>query len=612
MAAPVVKLSEIRAKFPMYDDVPDEQLVIAVRSKFYPDIPLPKFSAMIDRDTQRAKLQKEATDEMSGVDTFLAGVGKAFSDAGQGVKQLFNGASRSDVDETKKLDAGLMATTGGMTGNVAGNVALAVPTVAIPGAAGLRGAAATGAALGGIQPVGTDDSRLLNMGIGAGAGAAWVGLARGAMGAAQGARALAEPFTKGGRARIAGRTIQRFADNPASVAAATSRPTVTGARPTLAEQTGDAGLARLQDSLRSVDPQIENQIGARLRENNAARVDALRNLAGADGARDFAVANRAGTAQQLYGDAFNALPDAVPLSPSQSRELKTLLRSPAIQAASKDARAIAANEGTNIGPANASGSIRGMHHMKMALDDAIEAAMGAGNKNKAKSIITARDRLVSFIEELSPDYKAARVTFANMSRPINQMDIAGEVAQRSLSSGSDLSGNPMILRNALMRVMGDEPALIHRATGGRQQALSDVLEPAQLNMLRAIASEADRAGAVATAGNGPGSATAQRMASQNVLRQIVGPTGLPQSWAENALANTVIGKPLNLLYGGVAEPKIQQALAQAVLDPDAARAVLQAAQSGAITLPPGTIRQLIDQAARVSVPALAVSQPVGR
>lgn len=607
-----IKMSEIRAKFPMYDDVSDEQLVIAVRSKFYPDIPMPKFAAMIDQDTQRAKLQKGITDEMSGVDTFRAGFGKAFSDAGQGVKQMLGGASRADVDETKRLDAGLMSTTGGTAGNVTGNVALAIPTVAIPGTAGLRGAAAIGAALGGIQPVGTDDSRLLNMGVGGAAGAGGVALTRAAIGAAQGARALAEPFTEGGRARIAGRTIQRFADNPASVAAATSRPTITGARPTLAEQTGDAGLARLQDSLRSVDPQIENQIGARLRENNAARVNALRNLAGTDGARDFAVANRAGTAQQLYGDAFNAIPDTVPLSPSQARELKTLLRAPAIQAASKDARAIAANEGTNIGPANASGSVRGLHHMKMALDDAIEGAMSAGNKNKAKSIIAARDRLVSFIEELSPDYKAARVTFADMSRPINQMDIAGEVMRRSLSSGSDLSGNPMILRNALMRVMGDEPALIHRATGGRQQALADVLEPAQLNMLRAIAAESDRAGAVATAGNGPGSATAQRMASQNVLRQLVGPTGLPQSWAESALANTVIGKPLNLLYGGVAEPRIQQALAQAVLDPDAARAVLQAAQSGAITLPPGTIRQLIDQAARVSVPALAVSKPVGR
>jgi hypothetical protein len=403
--------------------------------------------------------------------------------------------------------------------------------------------------------------------------------------------------------------LQRFADDQTRLAATTSKPTITGARPTLAEQTGDAGIARLQDSLRSVDPQINNQITQRLSDNNAARVNALRTLAGEDGARDFAVANRDAIASMLYGDAFNV----ANLGTARERELRTLLRSPAIRSAMTDARAIAANKGTNVGQSNATGSIEGLHTMKMALDDAIDAAKSAGNNNKAKGIIAARDRLVGFIEELSPDYKSARVTYADMSRPINQMDVAAQLLKRGLSNGSDLSGTPIINRNALLGMMKDEPALIRQATGRNVGgSLQGLMEPDQLAMLKAVASEVDRAGAVATAGNGPGSATAQRMASQNILRQLVGPTGLPQSWAESVLANTMIGKPLNLLYGGVAEPKIQQALAQAVLDPANALAVLQAAQSQGIQLPPTVMRELLAQVARNAPASVALSQPNGR
>ena len=47
MAAPVVKLSEVRARFPMYADLSDEQLLIGVRKQFYPDIPMAKFAGMV-------------------------------------------------------------------------------------------------------------------------------------------------------------------------------------------------------------------------------------------------------------------------------------------------------------------------------------------------------------------------------------------------------------------------------------------------------------------------------------------------------------------------------------------------------------------------------------
>jgi hypothetical protein len=72
------------------------------------------------------------------------------------------------------------------------------------------------------------------------------------------------------------------------------------------------------------------------------------------------------------------------------------------------------------------------------------------------------------------------------------------------------------------------------------------------------------------------------------------------------LANTFIGKPLNLVYGGVAEPRIQQALADAVLDPAKARVLLDAVRANKVQLPPSAVAQLTAQAARLSAPVAAV------
>lgn len=609
-----IKVSEIRAKFPMYSDLSDDQLLSGIRQKFYADIPMPKFAALIDYDTQREGLQKEITDEAGAVGNFRAGMGKAFADTARGVGQLVGlGPDRAEVDEIKRRDAGLTNTTAGAVGNFVGQVAPAVATVAIPVAAGLRGAAAIGAGMGAAQPVGTTDSRIQNTAIGGAAGAGGVAAGRLLGGVASGAKALIDPFTQKGREKIAGRTILRFADDPMAVRRATGARTPTGAVPTLAEETGDAGLSRLQDAVRSLDPQIENRVGQRLRDNNAERVGTLQGLAGNSATRQAAVDAREATAGLAYRKAF--VRDALKLNPRGEKEVAALLEMPAIQAAMKQAQAIAKNKGVDI--ADPAGSAQGLHYIKLALDDAYSAAGGGGGtaaqKNAADGIKAAQKRLVNFLEDLRPDYKTARTEYARMSKPINAQDILEEVAKRGTSNLSDLSGNPRLQANALAGAMRDEPALIKRATGRAGiNALSEVLEPNQLNMLRTVAAEADRTAAVASAGAGPGSPTAQRLASQNVLERLIGPTGLPTSWAESALANTVVGKPLNLIYGNVAEAKIQQALADAVLDPAKARQFLAAAQKQGLKLPDNAATRALMQIARTSAPAALVSQPEGR
>lgn len=136
------------------------------------------------RGRSAAPARIDPTEGMSGLQKFAAGAGKAFVDIGRGVKQLSamgplneEGRKRqqdiqAEIDESKRLDAPLMARGAGRAGNIAGNVAASIPLAAVPGANSLVGAAAIGGATGAVQPVASDESRGRNIAVGAAGGAA--------------------------------------------------------------------------------------------------------------------------------------------------------------------------------------------------------------------------------------------------------------------------------------------------------------------------------------------------------------------------------------------------------------------------------------------------------
>jgi len=571
---------------------------------------------------QRIAAQMEAdrklydpTKDMSSFERTVAGYGSAVPRAIRGVRQylpeMLGGLSGEEVAQANALDKPLLDTTAGNVGNIAGNIAAFVPTVAIPGAATLRGAGAIGAAQGLLTPEEKSSDRLLNAGIGAAAGAGGVAAVRGLTAAAQGAKALVDPFTDAGRTKIAGRMIERFADDPAQVAAAKGLKSITGAVPTLAEETGDAGIARLQDAIRASDPQIANRIGQRLADNNAARVGSLQTLAGDSSKRAAAEGAREAATKDLYTQATKA-------AYTVDGKLSELLDRPAVKQALTRAKTLAENQGRKVDfdvtptnafrgmgvPDNNTRQITGqsLQDLKMAMDEMLTDPASGFTGKAGNTIKDLRGQLLNWMEGANPAFKQARTTYRDMSKPLSAMDIGDEVARRATSNTSDLAGNPRMQANALMGMLRDEPGLIERATGrkGVGQSLSDVLTPEQLNLLRSVAGETDRTAAVASAGAGPGSATAQRMASQNILQQLIGPTGMPKSWADSAIANTVIGKPFNLIYGGVAEPKIQNALAEALLNPEAARKALASARPGSPRIPDNTLTELLRHSARVT------------
>ncbi len=96
-------------------------------------------------------------------------------------QRFYNQATDLDgrIEEAKKLDKPLMDTAGGKVGNLIGNVALAAPTMMIPGANTVTGASLIGAAFGGATQDGSLAERAKAATFGAAGGAAGVGLGKG-------------------------------------------------------------------------------------------------------------------------------------------------------------------------------------------------------------------------------------------------------------------------------------------------------------------------------------------------------------------------------------------------------------------------------------------------
>jgi hypothetical protein len=377
---------------------------------------------------------------------------------------------------------------------------------------------------------------------------------------------------------VAGRTLQRFGITPDDVQGLSSAPTATGARTTLAEQipsaSGSAGAARLQDALR-LNPELSPAIEARIAENNAARVATLKNLAGEGGARSAAIEARSDIAKQLYQDAFK---NNGALTPSQlkaqadllkSGRIEKLMQSPAIQEAMSAARTNAENAGQVFRP---EGSIEGLHNMKLAIDDMIKSPDTAAQAAKVRGLEQARERLIDVIETLSPAYKGARTQYAAMSAPVNQMDVAGELLKRGTAASGDLAGTPRLMPDAYLRSLSNESQLIKNATGRELGgSLDKVLQPSQLNAVRAVGDELNKLAAVGRVGNGPGSATAGRFASTNLLERM----GVPAGLTESPIAQTIM-RPVQ--FGmKMAEPRINQTLLDIIQNPAMAREAMKAA-----------------------------------
>lgn len=385
----------------------------------------------------------------------LIGVGKGMTDLGQGVSQLAGFSTADDVAQKRANDVVISEHPVGRVGAVIGETApvLALPVGAVGsmtarglellrmarGARAARtavgGSALVGAGVGASQPVTGDESRGLNAAIGGTIGAA-IPVAMG------GARMLSDAFENLTRTpqEAAGKIISDSATDAAAARAAlgSEHVLVPGSTPTTGQATRDIGLLGLERTLRQRNPAdwTADDIA-----RNEARLNELKRVTGAD---DLAAhkANQSAVGRQAYGDALmNA-------KVKGDSELVGLMHNPIIKPAWEKAVKDAAAEGVKL-TARDQITGRGLHYLKMALDDQIDlassragdSAMGANSLRIARGV---QDKFNNWLESNIPEYQAARKAYAAASVPVNKAEAGQDILSRAATGIKDVKGNPVM------------------------------------------------------------------------------------------------------------------------------------------------------------------------
>jgi hypothetical protein len=519
-----------------------------------------------------------------GVFNTLVGAGKGMTDLARGAGERLGLVSPDDIAQSRQQDAPLMGTTAGKVGNFTGKVVTALPAMFIPGANTLVGAAAIGAGQGALEPTTANESVLQNTAMGAGAGVAGIGAGKILGAGLRTAKAAAEPFYQAGKQAIVGRALTTAAGSDAPVVQnaleqasqpfvgpsqpglerATMGELVSGSIPNVAQASGNAGVSALQRAAVAVNPDVTNAITKLAGQQNTARLNLLENMAGSDGGRDFAAAERAGTSDQLYGQARANGIDPAALTPeAQANIAKMQARIPDPILAK--ARNLAQIDGA---PMDDSTSLTGLHYVKMALDDAISSAKQNGHATEARALTGLQSDFVTGIDNMSPDYATARATHTAMSEPINQMDIAQALL--------DKAKNPLtetLQPAAFARALNDKTAV--GATGFNGATIDGTMTNQQSNLLQSLLADVKRSNSADNAGKGTGSDTVQKLAYGNILDKSGVPSFL-REFSPAQIVGNVASRTADVAYGR-ANKELSNQLAQTMLSPEDAAAAMKVA-----------------------------------
>ena len=367
-----------------------------------------------------------------------------------------------------------------------------------------------------------------------------------------------EPLYEQGRNRILGRALREFAggqDEAAIQNLKNAQPLVSGSMPTVGQAAGVPSLAALERTAAANSPETVNAVAARKAAQNEAQVNALENIATPTRMGKY-VDLRTRLGDELYADALKPI-SLGELTPEMSAQIKGLIKTPAIKDAMEQARVNAANRGIDM--TNPSGSMRGLHETKMALDDEIARlnAMDPTGSQKARlnSLVTAKDRLLGFIEEVSPEYKTARETFAKISKPIEQLESIKTLAEKSVSPSTEKIKFDQFAKN--LEKLKNE----------------GVISTRQAERLDAVLEDMKRVKYAETAGKDVGSDTVQKLAFSNLMNQIGLPNAL-RNFAPSGIVGGALERVGDAIYGG-ANQKLKTKLAETMLDPAQAARLME-------------------------------------
>lgn len=418
--------------------------------------------------------------------------------------------------------------------------------------------------------------------------------------AGRGASALLEPFTNAGREKIAGRALNKAAGGEADAvisALETATGNTPGFTPSVAQAANNSGISAFERTMRAIEPSAFNTLD---KSQKIALLDSLQKIAKTPEERSIAAAIRNEKAGELYRQAFEAdaarrlateqaqkaipqtnhglmvpsnavQPPAVDLATPVLRDLQSR---PLFRQAVNQARELAANRGVLI--ADPLQSLAGLHYVKLALDDmAKPSALTPIGKNTYSAINDIRTQLSGELANISPGYGQARQTFAELSKPINQMDVGQALYERFVPALADNAAVPFKTRaDAFANALRNGDELVRNVTGQKAATMQGTMTPEQIAALQGVAKDSQMKAAAEMGGRGVGSDTVQKIAMSNLADRI----GVP-NWLTNTKAGGVISRAGDILYGGT-DDQIREIMARILTNPQEAARAMKAAKAG--------------------------------
>jgi hypothetical protein len=556
--------------------------------------------------------------DMNAYERYLAGVGKSMRDTAAGFRQyavdvagdpsnalgplgkpILRAIAGDQFDEVaqrspalqrvrdygtqlREDEAALRRTLPGMSedpefafGNVVGTLSqIITPGVALRGTiagraalpATIGGNALQGGALGTIQPIAREGERGTNQALGATFG--WLGAA-----APKVLGAVARPVrsaisdllgqpTASGVERRAAEQILAEAANPKTLTRA-QPSAVPGVQRTLAEETLDPGVARLERQMRGSGP--ANVFTPIDQANAAARVRSIESIAGTDGDMAAAVAARQQASTSSRVAAMEAPPAQIAATLRSLDEAIAGTRGrTAVQPALQDLRNRLASYVDDGGKVD----INTLDNVRQDIGDMLAGKFG-GEKSAAlagsRELMGVRDALNNEVTSQVPAFGDYLGAYRAGSLPINRMEIGRELLEKGSASVATAdnfgTGVRPLLPASFSKQANDLNALAARATRFDKARADQILTPEDIAKIRAVQDDLSRQSFRATAGSGGGSPTQPRQAlarrlGRSSLRAVPGLGGIAES------------------LEAMGEKRLNETLARLLANPEEARRVL--------------------------------------
>lgn len=388
---------------------------------------------------------------------------------------------------------------------------------------------------------------------------------------------LIEPLYERGREAIKGRAyLDAAGDKVGEIVNLLrgNKQIVPGSAPTAGEAAAPAGrteFSALQESARGAKP---SEYSARTDQQNAARVDSLREWAGTPAKRAEAVESRAQRTGPHYA--------AGEASASTTDGLETLSQRPSFKAVlGRTDRGLAEKDKVfedlfpNGLPRQMSGEEA--QRMKLAFDDMIKLQPKGGIETTELADLQAtRGEFIKWMEQRFPDLGTGRKLYKMTSAPVNQMDVGEELVNK-LTPALREEGKQR--GSVFAGAIRDSASTIKKATGEpRFERLEQVLTGKQLGSVHNVQDDLARSDRhMELARRGTGSADATNLGTMNLEQQVGGKARIGLLDRTAMLMNAIIAR-----MEGKVDRKLAAEMALDMLHPPGVAGSLENARAAAV------------------------------